>query len=431
MSDAKGAISKSSIIVRVGNIVVRIHASESRGYRFYQVADYSSGRRRLLTFRDEDVARRKAKEIAHKMANGQVDVLQLSSDDRASYARAIQLLKPSGVSLELAAAEYAHAKRLLHGRGLAEAVDFYLLHKPNELPDKTVEEVVSELIKAKKADGASEVYVKDLNFRLGRLKKSIQGLLKNLTVQDLNKFLRSQDCGGRGRNNYRRTIGTLIRFAESAGYLIKNGIDVAKLARAKEEHAEIDIFTEAEITKLLAASRLDPDSLAPGYNRRYATGSGLLPFLLLGAFAGLRTAEIERQRWDDINLDRGFIRVTAAKGNTAQKRLVPLCDNLKKWLELVRRDTGPVCEIARTSDALKRLASRAEVPWKHNALRHSYASYRLAVVKNVAQVSLEMGNTPKMVFKHYRELVAEEDGIAWFAITPPGDAPKQPECRST
>ncbi|MBI1839311.1 MAG: hypothetical protein HYR88_00465 [Verrucomicrobia bacterium] len=99
MSAAKGAISKSSIVVRVGNIVVRIHASESRGYRFYQVADYSSGRRRLVTFRDESEARRKANEIAHKMASGQVDVLQLSSDDRAAYARAIQLLKPCGVSV--------------------------------------------------------------------------------------------------------------------------------------------------------------------------------------------------------------------------------------------------------------------------------------------------------------------------------------------
>ncbi len=431
MSDPKGATSKPSIVIRVGNITVRIHSSESRGYRFFQVADYSSGHRRLLTFKNEEEARRKAGEIAHKMASGQVDVLQLSSDDRAAYARAIQLLKPSGVSLELAAAEYAHANRRLQGRGLAEAIDFYLLHKPHELPDRTVEEVVDELIKTRQADGASDVYVKDLNFRLGRLKNSVRGQLKNLTVSDLNAFLRSQDCGGRGRNNYRGAIGTLLRFAESSGYLIKNGIDLTKLARAKEEHPEIEIFTEPEMTKLLVAARLDPDDLTPGYNRRYATGLGLLPFLLLGGFAGLRTAEIERQRWEDINIDRGFIRVTAAKGNTAQKRLVPISDNLKGWLKLVRRDSGPVCEIARTSDALKRLGRRAKVPWKHNALRHSYASYRMALIKNAAQVSLEMGNTPKMVFRHYRELVTEAEAAAWFAITPPDGAQAPPEDRST
>ena len=34
--------------------------------------------------------------------------------------------------------------------------------------------------------------------------------------------------------------------------------------------------------------------------------------------------------------------------------------------------------------------------WKHNALRHSFISYR------VAKVSLEAGNSPRMVFSNYR-----------------------------
>ena len=56
--------------------------------------------------------------------------------------------------------------------------------------------------------------------------------------------------------------------------------------------------------------------------------------------------------------------------------------------------------------------------WKHNALRHSFCSYRLADVKSAAQVSLEAGNSPQMVFRHYRELVTEKGAKAWFAITP-------------
>ena len=56
--------------------------------------------------------------------------------------------------------------------------------------------------------------------------------------------------------------------------------------------------------------------------------------------------------------------------------------------------------------------------WRHNALRHSFCSYRLAEVKSAAQVSLEAGNSPQMVFRHYRELVTEQEAKAWFAITP-------------
>jgi len=45
-------------------------------------------------------------------------------------------------------------------------------------------------------------------------------------------------------------------------------------------------------------------------------------------------------------------------------------------------------------------------------------SYRVADLQNVAQVSLEAGNSPQMIFKHYRELVRPEDAKAWFAIEP-------------
>ncbi len=56
--------------------------------------------------------------------------------------------------------------------------------------------------------------------------------------------------------------------------------------------------------------------------------------------------------------------------------------------------------------------------WKHNALRHSFISYRLAGVKNTAQVALEAGNSPQMIFRHYRELVRAVDAEKWFGITP-------------
>ncbi|MBU6400203.1 MAG: site-specific integrase [Verrucomicrobia bacterium] len=169
---------------------------------------------------------------------------------------------------------------------------------------------------------------------------------------------------------------------------------------------------------LLNAARLNPDDLTPGYNLRYATGQRLLPLSLLGGFAGLRTAEVQRQLWSDINLERGFIRVTAAKGNTAQKRLVPISDNLRQWLSACPHGEGLCCDYPRPNEAIQRLAKRANIKWKHNALRHSFISYRVAQTQNVGQVALEAGNSPKMIFRHYRELVTPEEAKAWFAIQP-------------
>lgn len=410
------------IVVKFGNASVRIYRGHTRGYHYFQVADFSSGKRKLLTFSDEQEARTKAEDIAKNLNSGQVEVLKLTNADVASHQRAIHLLKPTGVSLELAAAEFAEAKAKLGNRSLMEAVNFFLRHNPSSMPSKTVTEVVDELVAAKTADGASAVYLKDLNFRLGKLKDSFRIQMADLTAADLNVYLRGLKCSGRGRNNYRCAIRTLINFAEASGYLTKNHLDFTTVARAKEVQTEIEIFTAKEMAALLAAARMKPAELKTGYNLRYAESQGLLPLLVLGGFAGLRTAEIERQLWEDINVERGFIRVTAAKGNTAQKRLVPISENLKQWLSLCRRESGPVCEIARTPAALTRLAQRAGVKWKHNALRHSYASYRMADIKNAAQVSLELGNSPKMVFRHYRELVTEDEAKEWFGIGPKAPA---------
>ena len=56
--------------------------------------------------------------------------------------------------------------------------------------------------------------------------------------------------------------------------------------------------------------------------------------------------------------------------------------------------------------------------WKNNGLRHSFISYRLAAIQNTAQVALEAGNSPQMIFQHYRELVRPGDAEKWFAVTP-------------
>ena len=38
---------------------------------------------------------------------------------------------------------------------------------------------------------------------------------------------------------------------------------------------------------------------------------------------------------------------------------------------------------------------------------------------DISRVSLDAGNSPKEIKRHYRELVTEDDGKAWFASMPP------------
>ena len=55
-------------------------------------------------------------------------------------------------------------------------------------------------------------------------------------------------------------------------------------------------------------------------------------------------------------------------------------------------------------------------------LRHSFISYRIAKIKNAHEVALEAGNSPDIIFRHYRELATEEQADAWFAIVPPAES---------
>jgi hypothetical protein len=77
---------------------------------------------------------------------------------------------------------------------------------------------------------------------------------------------------------------------------------------------------------------------------------------------------------------------------------------------------GPVCLHQRPQIAAARLWEG--FAWQENGLRHSFISYRLAILHDTARVALEAGNSPEVIFGHYRELVTPEQAQAWFNVRP-------------
>ena len=419
---------KFPIKVKRGHTVVKIYETPSRGCLAYTVVSYIGTKRQRKTFASLDLAMTEAETVANKLSAGELDVLTLTSDNRLSYVRAIESLRPTGVSLEMAALQFAEAFGVLHGRSLLEAARYYAKHHPHGMERKTVPAVVAELLAAKEGDRMSEVYVKDLRGRLRRFAERFPHALIDVTSGDIEDFLRSLRAldnkgkgpvvntgamlSGKSRNNYRRAIGTLFHFAETRGYLPRGLAQVESVALAKEEDTDIEIFRPGELTRVLELA-------APA----------LVPFITIGAFAGLRHAEIQRLDWAEVGLESGYIEIKASKAKTASRRLVPISENLRRWLAPLRQAEGPVCEYVNMSKQLLWLAEevntamQADNPpgafvWKHNALRHSFISYRVAQIQKVDQVALEAGNSPRMVFSNYRELVRPVDAEKWFGITP-------------
>ena len=151
-----------------------------------------------------------------------------------------------------------------------------------------------------------------------------------------------------------------------------------------------------------------------------AAPADFVPLLAIGAFAGVRVAEILRLDWGNVDLAGGFITVAADKAKTARRRLVPLSDNLRQWLAPYAQPEGKLWNLSDCmfSERSAATAAKARVDWKANGLRHSFISYRVAQVQNVAQVALEAGNSAQVIFSNYRELVRPADAVKWFAIAP-------------
>jgi hypothetical protein len=99
---------------------------------------------------------------------------------------------------------------------------------------------------------------------------------------------------------------------------------------------------------------------------------------------------------------------------------VPLSENLSRWLAIAPRSGDRVWPHSKAwfFEALSNAANNAEIKWKQNALRHSFITYRLAEIQDVNRVALEAGNSPQMIFRHYRELATPQQAKTWFATAP-------------
>jgi integrase len=281
-----------------------------------------------------------------------------------------------------------------------DAVHYYIKRNPRNTPRKTVSEVVEELIEQKIKEGKSHLYIKDLK-KLRSFAEAFSCQISSVMGSGIDLWLASLKVAGRTRNNYRLLIQTLMKFAKARKYVPFDHDEMESVSYAAQEEGEIEIFTPSEIADIL--NRAEPH---------------MVPFLAIGAFAGVRHWEIKRLDWKEVRIADRLIEIKGKKSKTGSRRLIPMLDNLYQWLLPYSKPSGPVCTYSNMSGEVAYMADKLGVEWKRNGLRHSFISYRVAQVQNVAQVALEAGNSPSIIFSNYRELVRPVDAQKWFAIVP-------------
>ena len=363
--------------VKSGSVTVPVYrCGDGRLPRFF-IAYYRNGQRVRQSFSTIDEAKREA------------------------YDAAKAILEAAGIPLLSAVEEYAQCRKILEGKSLLAAVSDYAQRSKGVRIGAKLPDLIEEFLAAKKQDGASDRYLYQPKSDVKRFAEAFPLPILHIKSHQIDEWLRKLGGAPRTRNTVHTSIRTFFSWAKARSYLPKNEATEAEaVSKVKVGDTETGIFTPAQIKSLLVIATPE-----------------MIPFIAIGAFAGLRAAEISRLDWSAVDLKRKIIHLRADQAKTASRRIIPVSDNLRAWL-LPRVGNGRVVPNAEMQKKVAPLARILGFEWPNNVLRHSFISYRIAIVKSAEQVALEAGNSPTIIFKHYRELATEEQSNEWFGVAP-------------
>ena len=272
------------------------------------------------------------------------------------------------------------------------------LHNPDGL---TVKAALRMFVN--EADPQSSSHEEKLGIFERAFGRAFRGAAGDIEAVDLRRWIKARSANGNTQAMYYRYARMFF------GYLAANRLiphDPITAVPAPKTKPGRNILTPDQMKALLALEL--PDHVRA--------------LLLLGGFAGLRTEEVQRMAWENINTKTGQIHVPpgAMKDSGGfDQRIVDFTEPLKRRKAWLAKQSGKIIPVA--SETLHTHRRRACAPvlaeWPDNALRHSFATYHLARAKNAGLTAYQMGHTSAaMVQKVYAVPAALADSKAWWAL---------------
>ena len=190
--------------------------------------------------------------------------------------------------------------------------------------------------------------------------------LSAVTASAIKTWLSRREAEGLSaatQNRYLAAFKSIFKAAVTYGYCKTN--PAAAVTMKKEEVRPKDVLDDDEFERLLAE--------LPDYFRR---------IVLAAAETGMRSSEIRRLKWEDVDLVASELRVAIAKNK--EFRVVPLTERLHAVLKEMRAEvtphpTAPVFEAMEIRKGLSAALRRAGIE-KHvtlHSFRHQFATRAL------------------------------------------------------
>lgn len=341
-----------------------------------------------------------AKAQARTTYRGEVDLSDLSDDQRTAVRRLIE----SGIT--------------------ASDVSEFLEWKRRFRPAVPLDAAREKFLSAKKVSG--HYHRRNLTRYLALLSPLGSSMMDSVTADDLRALLPA-GAAPRTLANIRQSWVTFWRWSARNNLVSKENADMPSILDLPAVVRGIPaIYSDEELRKLF-------DNVKPSY----------LPWLAMAAFAGLRTEEVAPIKhsdkspldWADFHWDRDIIIVRPETAKTGRRRVVPILPALEKWLRPIAKESGRLApRVPPSAGEGKAMAETTRLGgfiggWKRNALRHSWITYRAAMV-GISQTAMEAGNSESEARRSYVDAAGKDVAEKWFSVFPlcspdgPDDAPE-------
>lgn len=364
---------------------ITIRKTWFRGQTRWCVDRMEGGKRRRTFFATKLEAETEKASLERQIMASGATWMTLSGPERSEVAAVMHEVKALGLSL----------------RTIWEA--FKNGATGGNLTPRTLEQAVNETLEAKIAAKRRPVYVQSLREYLGHFMagRKLLGVDK-ITPGEIERwFVERKEAPSTRASNLGR-LSSMFDLCFRRDYIAVNPCH--KVERVTVETGQPMIFTVAQARKLMETCQTHEKTL--------------LPFLTLGMFAGIRPGECKGLKWGDVDLEMKRVTIHQSIAKKRHWRHVPLAPAAVAWLKRCDPKKPFTPKPQALSCARRRLCVRAEIKWHHNILRKTAASYLMAAHQDAQKVSEWLGNSPTILRRHYRELVAPEEAEKFWKILP-------------
>lgn len=330
------------------------------------------------------------------------------ADAEVATAR-LQRQQAGDVWLSLTAAERLDAARVImearaRGMTIGQLLHAHDNHAPR-LPRVSLRDAVNVTVATKRAGGRRERYLAGLEAYLTAFAKGREEMpIAAIHAQDVEAWFASRNESPSTRASNVGRLSAMFALALRRGWVKENPARMVEPVRLEQRPPVI-------LTPRQAARAL---SWARRHRPRW------LAHVALGLLAGIRPEELLCIRWSSVNFADGVVVIDAEASKVRRRRIVHLEPAASEWLTVAKASGATLPLGAQTARRCRRMLRRVlrMETWPQDVLRHTAASYMLALRQDAGAVALELGNSPGVLLRVYRELVTRRDAARFWGMRP-------------